>query len=791
MPYVIIENFAAGLDTRRHPMTAPPGSLRVCENGHITRGGEISKRRSFTPWVDVAGTKGLAALASQVYVFGSGPRPGGLDAAIGYQQLVDPSGGSALARVSSWDIFDGKLYVAAEFADGTVAHFYDGVVVADWFDGRARGNFKVLGGSTATGVQANGTFEITAAAAGSSVTGVRVGSVTDDNLLSAAVPFNTDVTTTASDVVTNINGNTVGVAGVGSITISAAGAGGIVTGIKVGTPSSPNLLTAQVPFNTSIALTAADVAANITANPASAYNAAAAGGVITLTARQHTAADNGKTIVGERTGAITFGAVVVIANGNAPAAYTAQSNGGIVQLIRKTNDAVDNGKAIVVSKTGTLTFANVGTITGGVAPSQVSSIKVDNVEIMNAPVAWQGGNESTAQAIADSINAMVSVPEYTATRSGTQVSIVTDIPGADANGRAVEIQSSGDMSILPANFSLTAGFDASDFVPGEFVKTINTKMYSPSGSVLHFSGVEEPTQWKTDVTGAGFINMVNQDGQSQELLAMERYYSGVAVFSRRNVQIWTLDVDPGQNVQKQVLRNTGLVAPPSVEQFGDADVFYLSDSGVRSLRARDSSTAAAVNDVGTPIDETIVAAIHAVGLDQAAKSVAVIEPVAGRYWLAIGDTVYVYTQFPGSKISAWSTYKPGFTIDSFVIVDDALVCRSGDQLYQIGGPDGDDIDAALLAVELALIDVQKPAHFKQWTAIDLVIEGNWKVYGGFEPLSLTARELLAEISAPTLSMQRIPVAGYGTHANIRLECSDAGPARLANFLIHYELADVG
>jgi hypothetical protein len=40
-------------------------------------------------------------------------------------------------------------------------------------------------------------------------------------------------------------------------------------------------------------------------------------------------------------------------------------------------------------------------------------------------------------------------------------------------------------------------------------------------------------------------------------------------------------------------------------------------------------------------------------------------------------------------------------------------------------------------------------------------------------------------------MQRIPVAGYGTHANIRLECSDAGPARLANFLIHYELADVG
>lgn len=795
MPYVVIENFAAGLDTRRHPMVAPPGSLRLCENGHITRGGEISKRRAFTPWLDVAGTKGLAVLVDKYYVFGSGARPGGLDAAIGYQQLIDPSGASALVRILSYDIFDAKLYVAAEFADGTIAHFYDGVLVADWFDGRARGTFKVIGGTASAGVQANGSFEITAAAAGGIVNGVRIGSAASDNLLSANVPFNTDLPTTAVDVVNNINANLVGVAAVGSFTITAAAAGGQVTAVRIG-PAGVNLLTAVINFNTSIAVTAAAVAANITANAASPYTAAAAAGVITLTAKANTAVDNGKVISPSKVGTaaqMTFGAFVNIAGGNSPSAYTAQANGGVVRLIRKTLDGLDNGKAIVATRTGTaaqMTIANVTTITGGVAQPQVSSIKVDGIEILGATITWAGDNTATATAIENQINAFVSVPDYTATRDGQNVIIVAVTPGADLNGKNVEITSSGDITLLPNSFVLEGGFDAATFVPGSFVKTIQTKMYSTAGSVLNFSGVEEPTKWTTDITGAGFINMANQDGQSQQLLAIERYYSGVAIFSRRNVQIWTVDVDPAKNVQKQVLRNTGLISPGSVEQFGDNDVFYLSDSGVRSLRARDSSTAAAVTDVGTPVDELLVAAIQAAGVD-ADQAVAVIEPVAGRYWLALGDTVFVYSNFPGSKISAWSTYKPGFVISDFAINDDELICRSGDTLYQIGGADGDDLDTSMLAVELVLLDVQKPAHVKQWMAIDLVCEGHWKIFVGAEPLVPEARELVAEIDHPTLSSERVTVQTRGTHASVRLECIDDTPSRLSNFVLHYELADVG
>jgi hypothetical protein len=67
-----------------------------------------------------------------------------------------------------------------------------------------------------------------------------------------------------------------------------------------------------------------------------------------------------------------------------------------------------------------------------------------------------------------------------------------------------------------------------------------------------------------------------------------------------------LDPDPLQNVEKQVLENIGTFAPKSVVPFGDIDVFFLSDSGIRSLRARDSSNQAGMSDVGTPIDEYLL-----------------------------------------------------------------------------------------------------------------------------------------------------------------------------------------
>ena len=67
MSYFIVADFKGGLNTTKLPVTAAPGTLRTLSNAHITRGGEIEKRRAFVSWKTLpAGTVGLAGLSGQI-----------------------------------------------------------------------------------------------------------------------------------------------------------------------------------------------------------------------------------------------------------------------------------------------------------------------------------------------------------------------------------------------------------------------------------------------------------------------------------------------------------------------------------------------------------------------------------------------------------------------------------------------------------------------------------------------------------------------------------------------------
>jgi hypothetical protein len=68
---------------------------------------------------------------------------------------------------------------------------------------------------------------------------------------------------------------------------------------------------------------------------------------------------------------------------------------------------------------------------------------------------------------------------------------------------------------------------------------------------------------------------------------------------------------------------------------------------------RDSSNNASVVDLGTPIDSLVQARLLSAGVTAMAS---VVEPISSRYWCSIGDRVYVFSYFPNSGISAWSTY---------------------------------------------------------------------------------------------------------------------------------------
>ena len=77
MAYLVVENFSAGLDTRRHPLTARPGTLQKLKNAHVSRGGEIEKRKAFEV-INTLGPAfthpfhGLQATSDKIYTFTGG-----------------------------------------------------------------------------------------------------------------------------------------------------------------------------------------------------------------------------------------------------------------------------------------------------------------------------------------------------------------------------------------------------------------------------------------------------------------------------------------------------------------------------------------------------------------------------------------------------------------------------------------------------------------------------------------------------------------------------------------------
>jgi len=678
MPYLHIENFEAGLDTRKTRYTAPPGTLRVLKNAHITRGKEIERRKAFAE-IDTfpAGTFGLHGVQDQLWTFGSAATPAGLPATVEYQQLTDPQGGTMRALWAA-ENFAGKIYAIAEFDNGYIQHFYDGAVVTDW-------------NSVAQDVASVRTV--------ASALGARL-----------------DTDGTATVVVV---GDTV-----------------ILTG-----------------------------------EPGAAFSVSTANTEVTITETQ----------------------AAVAAQAEVPATASFDVTGG----------------------------------SEGQTFNTVDRVEIDGLDVMGDPVNYTVDNATTAQAVADRINSYTT--DYSASASGATVT-VTAPPGlgASANGRTLTVDVGGDVTVGSLS-DMSGGADPVDPVPqiseisvdtfaaatvyavtlegtdykiaGESsgmattVRAVKQKMYAVVGSLLYFSGFSgtngdaDPTQWLGDDTndqGEGFINLSTQYSGSEELTGLGVYQGRVAVFSRRSVQIWSVDPDPAQNILYQTLLNVGATAPHSIIEYGDLDIFFLSETGIRSMRARDSSNLASADDVGVAIDAELADYVSGLSRDDVVSAKAVVEPADGRYLLAIGGRVYVFSNFPGSRISAWSTYDLGGDVSDWAVADSRLYARVGDSLRLYGGYSGQEYDTDETEVVLPFLDASNPAGSKQLQGVDAGMDGTWKVEVATEPNLPDEYETVAVIADSTYgSVQRVGMVGQSTHVSLRFTTSEAQRAAIGNTIIHY------
>lgn len=321
--------------------------------------------------------------------------------------------------------------------------------------------------------------------------------------------------------------------------------------------------------------------------------------------------------------------------------------------------------------------------------------------------------------------------------------------------------------------------------------TKDQKMYVGAGPNLFFSGIADSTDFG-DGTAVfpGFIAMSSHNEGAEQLVGLAKYDDLVAVFCRRTILTWFFDPDPDLNRIVQELENTGAVASRSITQFGDGDVFYLDTSGVRSLRARDSSNSAATTDIGSPIDPIVANLLANFTDEQAERAAGVIEPLDGRFWLAIGDRILVFSYFTSSKVSAWSEYRPGFDVEDMVLYNDRVWLRSGDTIYVYGGTGktfsySDGVGEAWLPY----LDADDPARNKTLDGIDAAVRGVWEVRVAMDPDDEGISDVVAVIDRTTYGRERIPADGEFNHVSLRFRAvspkSATEPAKLSSAIIHF------
>lgn len=341
-----------------------------------------------------------------------------------------------------------------------------------------------------------------------------------------------------------------------------------------------------------------------------------------------------------------------------------------------------------------------------------------------------------------------------------------------------------------------------------YVFTYKNKLYFLAGAKAFFSAVGSPTVFN-DPTGLlnGNVGMSSEFGNPENLVAIASYQGKLAFFSDNTIQIWTIDADPANWAQSQVLDNIGTSAPGSVRSLGDADVLFLSQSGVRSLRARDASSNAVPTDLGSPVDSLVQADLIAIGA-AAVDTQAGVEPLTKRYMLALNGKIYVLSYFPASEITAWSLYTPvdnngaAFTPEKFVVFQRRLYLRdTAGKLYLFGGADNKTYDATQMIIELPLLDDDKPVQMKEFASFDGVFKGKFKVEFGADPSGGVLEEVatIGDAANPDSTKdstygERYTLPGRGLRFKMKLTSSNETtntPCVLSELVVKYKIGNAG
>lgn len=277
-----------------------------------------------------------------------------------------------------------------------------------------------------------------------------------------------------------------------------------------------------------------------------------------------------------------------------------------------------------------------------------------------------------------------------------------------------------------------------------------SKLFSTKNDVVRFCATNAARDWTT-ASNAGFLPVGLQSAGDTTPTALGQFETYLAAFFEDAMQTWVIGADPSAhalyksvNIGTEYRRAHGNMAN---------DVFFLTQSGFRSLSTANSVGTIQDLDVGSPIDTLLKTE-----MTEAISPLTVFWRGGGMMMCFIGDRAYVYSVSRAAKVSAWSIWRFQFNIEAVAEVNGVLYLRSGDLLYALSEDVYTDNGIQIeVNIELPYMDCKRPGVIKQFYGCDAVITGTAQLAHRYDPSQPTLITPFVDIEGDTRPGGMIPV----------------------------------
>jgi len=252
---------------------------------------------------------------------------------------------------------------------------------------------------------------------------------------------------------------------------------------------------------------------------------------------------------------------------------------------------------------------------------------------------------------------------------------------------------------------------------------------APNGGNVNYCKTGDPRDW-TAASDAGFLPAGLQATGSDQVTALGQFQKSLAVLFSDSAQVWSVASNPASNELTGTVENVGTLFARAARALA-GDLFFLSQSGYRSISLLALTANLQDQDVGNAIDKLVTQAT----VDGAANDLMVLPtddplsiyyPKLGQWWSINRSTAFVYSFSRTGKLSAWSVYSFPFNIDDATILNQELYIRTGNDVYKADQAVFKDgaTSIPLVDVQMYYQDAQRPDVLKQFMGFKSIGKGS-------------------------------------------------------------------